>query len=73
MEGTKKAVAIMTKNVVRAKKDMETDKEICSARKLLIGTPTTMPADTPMFIFATAFGAAFTPATSAAIVKAMEQ
>ena len=63
----------MTKNVVRAKKDMETDSEICSARKLLIGTPTTMPADTPMFIFATAFGASSTPATSAAIVNAREQ
>ena len=55
------------------KEDMDAAREIFSAKKLLMGTPTTMPPDTPILIFATAFGARVGPTRAAATVKAMEQ
>ena len=73
MDGTSHKVARSTNRVATAKKVIEADRDICSAKKLLTGTPATIPADTPTLILATAFGSSPGLASDAATEKAMAQ
>ena len=52
-------VAISTIPFTTAKNIIADCKEIVFAIKLTIGTPSTIPAETPIITFAAAFGASF--------------
>ena len=56
-----------------AKNNIAIPKEVVLATKLLIGTPRTIPADTPINSLETAIGASFLLTDAAATVKANEQ
>lgn len=69
MEGINKIVAIRTKAFTTVKNSIDIENETSLAIKLVTGTPSTIPADTPTKTLETAFGAFSLLTDAAATVK----
>ena len=73
IDGTNSNVAMNTMAFTIAKNAIAISKETVLAIKLAMGTPTTIPADTPMNTLETALGASSLLTDAAATVNAKEQ
>lgn len=70
--GTQRSVAASVAAFTAAKNAIAAEKEACPAIRLVTGTPSTMPAETPMKTFETAFGASSLRTDAAAVEKAID-
>ena len=71
--GTKTSVAANARRLPAANTAIAASSEKLAATKLLMGTPSTMPAETPTITLATAFNRSFSGTEAPATEKASEQ
>ena len=72
MDGIKKTVKANTTMLIAAKNSIATVKEVRTAIRLVTGTPSTIPAETPINTFATALADSSGFTAFPASVRAMD-